>query len=239
MPLCPRASGQAETLPEIFIASPPSWQQRPPQTWLEGCCLVFLAGFPSGATRGGVPVLSTMLDALLLLLLLLLHRWALSPSLLVASGDAEFIGFFNEFFPTVVLGELFRATAPLLYIYTNQRLQPCTDTQAKVVGFVVFYFYFYFIGNKTPRCLQFMPRGGTVRRRRVGMQAPADRSAAESLVLSQYFGWDVGREFWGWGLLWVRSAGLPCSCVGSEDEAPRVYPAGSRSRAAPCSHVVP
>lgn len=180
-----------------------------------------------------------MLDALLLLLLLLLHHWALSPSLLVASGDAEFIGFFNEFFPTVVLGELFRATAPLLYINTNQRLQPCTDTQAKVVGFVVFYFYFYFIGNKTPRCLQFMPRGGTVRRRQVGMQAPADRSAAESLVLSQYFGWDVGKEFWGWGLLWVRSAGLPCSCVGSEDEAPRVYPAGSRSRAAPCSHVVP
>lgn len=85
-----------------------------------------------------------MLDALLLLLLLLLHRWALSPSLLVASGDAEFIGFFNEFFPTVVLGELFRATAPLLYIYTNQRLQPCTDTQAKVVGFVVFYFILFY-----------------------------------------------------------------------------------------------
>lgn len=70
-------------------------------------------------------------------------------------------------------------------------------------------------------------------------EAGRDAGPAESLVLSQYFGWDVGREFWGWGLLWVRSAGLPCSCICSEDEAPRVYPAGSRSRAAPCSHVVP
>lgn len=56
------------------------------------------------------------------------------------------LGFFNEFFPTVVLGELFRVTAPLLYINTNQRLQPCTDAQAKVVGFVFFFFYlFYFL----------------------------------------------------------------------------------------------
>lgn len=71
------------------------------------------------------------------------------------------------------------------------------------------------------------------------MQAPADLTAAESLVLSQYFGWDAGRGFWGWGLLWMRSAGLRCSCVGSEDKAPRVYPAGSHSRAVLCSHIDP
>lgn len=63
------------------------------QAYRRVAALLPLHGFLYGVAQHGAPVP----------MLLLLHRWALSPSLVVLAGDAKSI---HEFFPSIVLGEI-------------------------------------------------------------------------------------------------------------------------------------